>query len=82
MDLRDSLPAIAAPTLVLSGAEDPATPPEHGAVIADLAARARLEVIPATAHLASVEAPDVVTGALLAHLRAASGSSGAVRSER
>jgi 3-oxoadipate enol-lactonase len=74
MDLRPDLPAITAPTLVLAGAEDPATPPEHGAAIADLVAGARLEVIPAAAHLAAVESPGPVTAALLAHLRAATRS--------
>src|SRR5215469_3896816 len=82
MDLRADLPHITTPTLVLAGADDPATPPEHGAAIADLVAGARLDVIPATSHLATVEAPSAVTGALLAHLRAASGSSGVVGSER
>jgi 3-oxoadipate enol-lactonase len=79
MDLRPDLPAIAAPTLVLAGAEDPATPPEHGAAIAELVDGARLEVIPAAAHLAAVEAPGPVTAALLAHLSAAtrSGDDGA-----
>jgi 3-oxoadipate enol-lactonase len=82
MDLRERLPGIAAPTLVLAGADDPATPPEHGAAIARLVAGARLDVIPATAHLATVEAADVVTGALMTHLRAASGSTGAMGAER
>jgi 3-oxoadipate enol-lactonase len=69
MDLRPDLPRITAPTLVLAGAEDPATPPEHAAVIAELVDGARLDVIPAAAHLAAVEAPGPVTAALLAHLR-------------
>jgi 3-oxoadipate enol-lactonase len=74
MDLRPELPAITAPTLVLAGAEDPATPPEHGAAIAELVNGGRLEVIPAAAHLAAVEAPGPVTAALLSHLRAATRS--------
>lgn len=82
MDLRDDLPGVTAPTLVLAGADDPATPPEHGAVIADLIDGARLQVIPAAAHLATVEAADIVTAALLAHLRAATGSADAERSRR
>ncbi|MBQ6644815.1 MAG: dihydrofolate reductase family protein, partial [Saccharopolyspora sp.] len=45
-----------APTLVISGADDPATPPEHGAAIADgIGDNARLEVLPHAAHLANVE---------------------------
>jgi 3-oxoadipate enol-lactonase len=74
MDLRPDLPAITAPTLVLAGADDPATPPQHGAAIAGLIDGARLEVIPATAHLANVEAPGPVTAALVAHLSTATGS--------
>ncbi len=74
MDLRPELPSITAPTLVLAGAEDPATPPEHGAAIAGLVDGARLEVIPGTAHLATVQAAGPVATALLAHLRAATGS--------
>jgi 3-oxoadipate enol-lactonase len=82
MDLRADLSRITAPTLVLAGADDPATPPEHGAAVAGLVAGACLEVIPATAHLATIEAADAVTGALLAHLRATPASSGAVGSGR
>ena len=42
MDLTDGLPNIAAPTLVIAGAQDPATPPaEHAAVIADAHPAAR-----------------------------------------
>lgn len=86
MDLRADLSRITAPTLVLAGADDPATPPDHGAAIASLIRGARLQVIPATAHLATVEAADTVTRVLLstpmtttvvAAKRAASGSSGA-----
>src|SRR5215469_8526808 len=50
MDLRADLAGITAPTLVLAGADDPATPLEHGAAIAGLVTGARLEVIPAAAH--------------------------------
>jgi 3-oxoadipate enol-lactonase len=73
-DLRPDLPAITAPTLVLAGADDPATPPAHGAAIAGLIDGARLDVIPAAAHLAAVEAAGPVTAALLAHVLAATGS--------
>jgi 3-oxoadipate enol-lactonase len=71
MDLRADLAAIRAPTLVIAGADDPATPPEHGAVIASGIDGARLEVIPDASHLAAVSAPHAVTAALLAHLSAA-----------
>jgi 3-oxoadipate enol-lactonase len=55
MDLRPDLARITSPTLVLAGADDPATPPEHGAVIADGIAGARLVVLPDAAHLATYE---------------------------
>jgi 3-oxoadipate enol-lactonase len=35
MDLRDRLQSVQAPTLVVSAADDPAAPPEHGRLIAD-----------------------------------------------
>jgi 3-oxoadipate enol-lactonase len=76
MDLRPALAAISAPTLVLAGAEDPATPLEHSEVIAREIPGARLDVIPAAAHLAAVSAPAEVTSALEAHLLAALAGSG------
>jgi 3-oxoadipate enol-lactonase len=68
MDLRDDLAAIAAPTLVISASDDPATPPEHGRLIADAVAGARFELVETARHLASLERPDVVTRLILEHL--------------
>jgi 3-oxoadipate enol-lactonase len=68
MDQRASLGSITAPTLVIAGAEDPATPPWHGAVIAAGITGSRLRVIRGASHLANVSAPGEVTAALLAHL--------------
>ena len=68
MDLRASLAAIAAPTLVIAGADDPATPPGHSAVIARGVKNARLAVVRGAAHLASLSAPGEITAALRAHL--------------
>ena len=68
MDLRADLSSIKAPTLVISGADDPATPPEHGAAIATGIGRARQIVVEGAAHLANVSSPDEVTAALLDHL--------------
>ena len=68
MDLRPSLPAITAPTLVIAGSEDPATPPWHGAVIARGIPGSRLRVIRGAAHLANVSNPAEVTAALATHL--------------
>jgi 3-oxoadipate enol-lactonase len=68
MDLRPSLARISAPVLVIAGAEDPATPPWHGARIASAVGRSRLRVIRGGAHLANVSQPGEVTAALMAHL--------------
>lgn len=69
LDLRADLPHIAAPTLVISGAQDPSTPPdEHGRLIADGIPGARFEVLDPAAHLANVERADVVTDLILDHL--------------
>jgi 3-oxoadipate enol-lactonase len=68
MDLTPDLPSIGAPTLVIAGAEDPATPPEHGRRIADLIPGARFEVISPAAHLATIERPDLTTAMILRFL--------------
>ncbi len=67
MDLRDDLPRIAAPTLVVAGTVDPSTPPEHGELVAALIPGARIEILEA-AHLASWERADEVNALLAAHL--------------
>jgi 3-oxoadipate enol-lactonase / 4-carboxymuconolactone decarboxylase len=69
MDLRPDLGRIAAPTLVVSADGDPATPPEHGRVIADGIPGARFELITGAAHISPVEAPAVVVALLRDHLR-------------
>jgi 3-oxoadipate enol-lactonase len=68
MDLTPDLPSIEAPTLVIAGEQDPATPPEHGRLIADLIPGARFEVISPAAHLATVERPDLTTAMILRFL--------------
>ncbi len=68
MDLRSRLGSILAPTLVIAGDQDPATPPDHGARIASGISGARLVVIGGAAHLANVSSPEEVTAALLSHL--------------
>ena len=68
MDLRPLLGSVRAPALVVAGAEDPATPPWHGAVIAATIPGARLRVIRGAAHLANVSSAAEVTAALLANL--------------
>lgn len=70
LDLRDDLPAIRARTLVVAGAEDRATPPEHGRAIAGRIPNARLEILSPAAHLANIERAETVTDLLLDHLAA------------
>jgi 3-oxoadipate enol-lactonase len=67
LDLRPDLGRISAPTLVVSGAEDLALPPEHQQVIADGIPGARLLSLSPAAHLANVEQAQQVTDALIAH---------------
>ena len=71
LDLRDGLPAIVAPTIVIAGAEDPSTPVEHAEAIVGAIPGSRLVVIPDAAHLANVEQADAVNDAVLEHLAVA-----------
>ena len=71
IDLRDDIRSISAPTLVISGAQDPATPPSDGELIAGTIPGARFEVVDPGAHLSSIERHDVVTKLILDHLGAA-----------
>ena len=68
-----STEGITAPTLVVSGVEDPALPPPHQQAIADGIAGASLVSVSPGAHLPNLEQPLQVTGALLGHLDAAGG---------
>lgn len=67
MDLVADLRRVTAPTLVVAGAEDLATPVEHAALIAATVPGSRLVVVEPGAHLVSVERADEVTGLLLEH---------------
>jgi 3-oxoadipate enol-lactonase len=71
IDLRDDLTRITAPTLVVSGAEDQALPPAHQEAIAAGITGAELLSVSPGAHLANLEQPLRVTGALLGHFDAA-----------
>jgi 3-oxoadipate enol-lactonase len=68
MDICSDLPTISAPTLVIAGADDPATPPEHGRHIATAIPAARLEIVAPAAHLANIESPRELNQLILAHL--------------
>lgn len=67
-DVRPGLGGVAAPTLVVAGADDLALPPSHSVAIAEAVPGARLDVVPDAAHLATVERADVCTPLLLDHL--------------
>lgn len=68
-DARDRLGAIAVPSLVIAGADDPATPPAMVRVIADGIPGASFVVIPDAAHLVNAEQPDAINAALAKHLK-------------
>lgn len=60
-DHRDRLPAVAVPTLVIGGADDPSTPVEpHSRTLVEAIPGARLEVLPG-AHLATIESAAAAT---------------------
>ncbi|MGW7636768.1 bifunctional 3-oxoadipate enol-lactonase/4-carboxymuconolactone decarboxylase PcaDC [Streptomyces decoyicus] len=67
-DLRDDLARITAPTLVVAGRADPATPPARSRELTDGIPDASLVELSAAAHLAGVERPAPVLAALLGHL--------------
>lgn len=66
-DLREDLRRIRSPTLVVTGARDPATPPAEGGFLREQIAGAELIELDA-AHLANVEQPDAFTAAVLRFL--------------
>jgi 3-oxoadipate enol-lactonase len=67
MDLLAELGAVRAPTLVIAGRQDPATPPEHAERIVAGIDGARLELVDA-AHLATIEQPEAMTELIAGHL--------------
>lgn len=75
-DVRSALSQITVPTLVLAGAEDPATPVELVREIADGIPGAQFLVVADAAHLPSVEQAEQVTSALDDHLRRAQRNAG------
>jgi 3-oxoadipate enol-lactonase len=68
MDLRADLSRITAPTLVISGADDLATPVEHQRLIAEAIPGARHEIVSPAAHTAAVEQADAVNRLIEEHL--------------
>jgi pimeloyl-ACP methyl ester carboxylesterase len=69
-DSRQSLAAVACPTLVIVGDGDELTPPDRAREIAGIIPGCRLAVIPDCGHLSTLERPGPVTAALAAWLDA------------
>jgi 3-oxoadipate enol-lactonase / 4-carboxymuconolactone decarboxylase len=70
MDLRPDLGRIAAPTVVVAGANDVAIPRDQLEAIASAMANARLEVLEDAAHVPTFERPGAVAAILIEHFRA------------
>lgn len=68
-DRRAALPAIAVPTLVITGDEDRTAAPEVARRMAARIPGATVEIVPATGHLLMLEQPAAFDDALLAFLR-------------
>jgi 3-oxoadipate enol-lactonase len=67
MDMRDCHPRIVAPTLVIVGLQDPATPPAAGEEIQKRIAGAKLATIDAS-HLSNIGQPKAYADLVLSFL--------------
>lgn len=67
-DLRATLPAIHAPSLIIVGEEDEATPPAQAQELHNAIKRCELVMLSEAAHLSNVEQPEVFTSEVLAFL--------------
>jgi 3-oxoadipate enol-lactonase len=66
--IADLLPAISAPTLILVGDQDVATPPDVAQRIHARIPHSQLAIIPGAGHTSTVEEPAAVNAAILAFL--------------
>jgi pimeloyl-ACP methyl ester carboxylesterase len=73
-DVTSALPTLAVPTLVVSAAHDPISPPALGRALAAGIPGARYELLPDQAHGAPILAADSVNALLLSHLETAENS--------
>lgn len=69
-DTTARLGTLRCPALVLAGEQDTATPPQVARALAAMIPGAQLKIIPAAAHLAPVEAPQLVNDEILKFLGA------------
>jgi 3-oxoadipate enol-lactonase len=68
MDARESIAGIKVPTLIISGAQDPVTPPHDGRFMAEKIAGSVYKELPA-AHLSNIEAAGAFTMEVLQFLK-------------
>lgn len=68
-DFRRAMPQVKKPTLLLCGAEDIATPPEHGRELAGLIPGAQFSLIENAAHLPCIEQPEAVAERMMKFFR-------------
>ena len=68
MDQTAILKDITAPTMIIVGAEDPATPPDMSRIIYAEIPGSELAILPDASHLANVEQPDAFNDVLMAFL--------------
>ncbi|AXS41137.1 3-oxoadipate enol-lactonase [Breoghania sp. L-A4] len=64
MDQSDSIRTISLPVMVIAGADDPSTPPDHAERIAGVIKGAKLVVLPKAAHLSNIEQTELFNAAL------------------
>lgn len=64
LDLLPRIAGIKAPTLIMVGAEDPATPVAMSETIRGLVRHAEMVIVPGAAHIVAVEAADIVNSYL------------------
>jgi 3-oxoadipate enol-lactonase len=69
-DFRPRLPGLAAPTLIVCGADDPGAPPGESKHIASLLPNGRYAEIPDARHLPNVERPEIFNPMMMEWLQA------------
>ncbi len=68
LDTHERLAGLRCPTLVLTGSEDPSTPPAAAQLIGERVPGARVEIIAGASHMTTLEAPETSTRLLQAFL--------------
>ncbi len=68
IDSRPSLSAVAVPSLIICGEQDALTPPDIAQEMAELIPNSELLLLPDCGHLATLEAPEIVTEKMCAWL--------------